>query len=104
MAELLFDKGILAGVINGVRYERENKSENYVTVPPAFLITDSDGAMWTFGAGQYETHNGEFEFPVMRNDVDMKEVAKRIEYVRGRVRIFGHYGWKTFSRSRRAFI
>lgn len=103
MADFTFDKDILAGRIQGVRYERENKTESYVTIPPAFLITDSDGAMWTFGS-EYSQHNGEFEFAVMRNDVDTDEVAKRIEYSKGRVRIFGHYGWKTFSRSKKTFI
>jgi len=49
MADFLFDKDILVGTINGARYERADKSENYVCVPPAFLITDSDGACWTFG-------------------------------------------------------
>ena len=103
MADLLFDKHILAGVINGARYEREDKTENYVSIPPAFIITDSDGAAWTFGP-TYAEHNGEFEFSVMRNDGDTGEVAKRIEYRCGVVCIFGSYGWKRFSRNRRHFI
>lgn len=103
MAELTFDRQMLSGVINGARYERENKTESYVEIPPAFLITDSDGAAWTFGP-QYSVHNGEFEFNVLRNDVDMGEVAKRIVYQKGVVKIFGHYGWKSFSRNRRGFI
>jgi len=40
----------------------------------------------------------------MRNDVDTGEVARKIVYQRGVVKIFGHYGWKSFSRSRRGFI
>jgi hypothetical protein len=103
MTRLLFDKHLLSGIIHGVHYERENKTENDVEVPPAFLITDSDGAMWTFGP-QYEVHNGEFQFAIMRNDVDTGEVAKRIVYQRGTVWIFGSYGWKHFSRNRRHFI
>jgi hypothetical protein len=103
MAELLFDRHLLTGTINGLRYERENKTESDVEIPPAFLITDSDGACWTFGP-QYLEHNGDYEFSVMRNDVDTGEVAKRIVYRRGVVCIFGHYGWKRFSRSRRHFI
>lgn len=103
MAELLFDKDLLVGKINGARYERENKTESDVEIPPAFIITDSDGAAWTFG-GQYVEHNGEFEFSVMRNDVDTGEVAKRIVYQKGVVSIFGSYGWKRFSRNRRHFI
>jgi hypothetical protein len=105
--EYLFDKYILAGCVfqNGelVRYEREDKTEPYVVIPPAYVITDSDGACWTFG-NEYAEHNGEYEFNVLRNAVDMDEVAKRIEYRRGRIWIFGNYGWKHFSRTRRSFI
>ena len=103
MADFKFDDQLLVGTIQGARYERESKTESYVSVPPAFLITDSDGAMWTFGA-QYTIHNGEYQFSVMRNDMDTGEVAKRIEYKQGVVRIFGDYGWKSFSRNRRHFI
>lgn len=99
----LFDPHLLVGQVNGVRYERENKTESYVEIPPAHLITDSDGACWTIGT-QYVQHGADYEFNVLRNDVDMGEMAKRIVYQRGVVRIFGHYGWKTFSRSRRGFI
>lgn len=101
--DYLHDPQLLVGRINGVRYERENKSESYVEIPPAFIITDSDGAAWTFGTN-YAQHNGEYEFNVMRNDVDTGEVAKRIVYQKGVVKIFGHYGWKSFSRSRRGFV
>jgi hypothetical protein len=103
MADFLFDDQLLVGKINGLRYERENKTEPYVEIPPAFIITDSDGAAWTFGA-KYDVHNGEYEFSVMRNDVDTGEVAKRIVYQKGVVCIFGSYGWKRFSRNRRHFI
>lgn len=103
MADLLFDKDLLTGIIGGARYERQNKTETDVEIPPAFIITDSDGAAWTFGP-QYTIHNGEYEFSVMRNDVDTGEVAKRILYKKGVVCIFGSYGWKRFSRNRRHFI
>lgn len=99
----LNDPQLLVGRAHGLRYEREDKTESYVEIPPAFLITDSDGAMWTFGT-QFSTHNGEYEFNVLRNDVDTGEVAKRIVYQKGVVSIFGHYGWKRFSRNRRHFI
>ena len=99
----LFDTGLFVGRINGLRYERVDKTETDVEIPPAFIITDSDGAAWTLGP-RYAEHNGEYEFSVLRNDVDTDEVAKRIVYRRGVVKIFGHYGWKSFSRSRRHFI
>jgi hypothetical protein len=104
----LFDKDLLVGYVdqNGemVRYERENKTETYVVIPPAFVITDSDGACWTLGNEYTPPHNGEFELNVLRNGVDTGEVAKRIEYRIGKVRIFGHYGWKSWSRSGKTFI
>lgn len=103
MTDFTFDPHILTGTAGGLRHERVNPTEAYVEVPPAFLITDSDGACWTFG-GAYEVHKGEFEFAVLRNDVDTDEVAKRIVYQGGRVWIYGHYGRKHFSRSRRMFI
>lgn len=94
---------MLVGHIHGLRYERQNPSESYVEIPPAFIITDVDGSAWTFGA-QYAQHGSDFEFAVMRNDVDTGEVAKRIVYQKGVVSIFGHYGWKRFSRNRKVFI
>lgn len=101
--DYLFDKDLLVGRIHGVRYERIDKTESYVEIPPAFIITDSDGAAWTFGT-EYVEHNGEYEFNVLRNDVDTGEIAKRIVYQKGVVKIFGHYGWKRFARNRRHFI
>lgn len=97
------DSVLLEGRALSVRFARENKTDSYVEIPPAFLITDSDGAAWTFGS-QYVEHNGEFEFNVLRNDVDTGELACRIVYQRGIVKIFGAAGWRTFSRSRRHFI
>lgn len=94
---------LLVGRANGIRYERADKTESYVEIPPAYLITDSDGATWTFGT-EYAEHNGEYEFNVLRNDIDTGEFAKRIVYQKGQVKIYGQSGWKSFSRSRRHFI
>jgi len=71
-----------------------------VAIPPAHLITDSDGAMWTLGF----KYNRDGEINVLRNDMDTGEFAVRIEYRKGQVRIFGKTGWRTFSRNRRHFI
>jgi hypothetical protein len=105
VADFLFEehKGLLVGRANGARYERENPSERDVQIPPAYMITDTDGAVWTFGS-EYVVHNGEYEFNVLRNDVDTNETAKRIVYQGGVVTIYGSYGRKRFSRSRRHFI
>lgn len=102
-----YDKNHLVGFAyhNGefIRYERENRSEPDVEIPPAFVITDSDGGTWTFG-NEYAEHSKEFEFNVLRNGQDTGEVAKRIVRRRGRVWIFGHYGWKHWSRGGKTFI
>jgi hypothetical protein len=92
----LRDSEKLIGTIQGARYERENRSESYVTIPPAFLITDERGGMWTFG-GEYEIHGGWYYFSVVRNDVDTGENASRIEYRGGKVRIWTRAGWKVWS-------
>lgn len=94
--KLLFDKAILSGTVNGLRYERENRSERDVEIPPAFLITDADGGMWTFGT-EYVQHDGQFEFNVLRNDVDTGEMAKRIVYRKGVVTIYGQNGMKRWT-------
>ena len=97
------DAHLLIGRALGQTWRRNDKTEAYVCIPPAMIITDSDGATWTLGF-RYVIHNHEYEFNVLRNDVDTDEMAKRIEYTKGVVRIFGHYGWKSFSRNRRHFI
>jgi hypothetical protein len=97
------DAHLLIGSALGTTYRRANKTETYVSVPPALVITDSDGGTWTLGF-QRVIHNHQFEFNVLRNGVDVGEMAKLIEYTKGVVKIFGHYGWKSFSRSRRHFI
>lgn len=97
------DDHLLIGRALGTAYRREDKTETYVSVPPAMIITDSDGATWTLGF-RYILHHGQYAFGVLRNDIDTDEFAMRIEYTKGVVRIFGPSGWKSFSRNRRHFI
>lgn len=84
------------------------ESESYVSVPPALTITDREwnimagreGNVWTLGFQRpaRDPHNtGEYEFDVVRNGVVMGEWACRIEYRAGRLRIFGHQGWRTWN-------
>lgn len=94
------DAHLLIGRALGQTYRRENVSGSSLCIPPALIITDSDGAMWTFGF-EYNTHG---EINVLRNDVNTGEFAQRIEYQRGVVKIYGKAGWRSFSRSRRHFI
>ena len=74
-------------------------TENYVSSPPALLVTDEQGAVWTLGM-QYgremgaQDPRGEFCFEVLRNGHRTGEFASRIERRGGRIRIFTQKGWK----------
>jgi hypothetical protein len=94
------DAHLLIGRALDTTWRRENKTENYVCVPPALIITDSDGATWTFGTN-YGAHG---EINVLRDEVDVGEFAQFIEYVRGNVVLHGWSGRRVFSRSRKHFI
>lgn len=85
------DSELLIGRINGLRYEREERSQPDVEIPPAQLITDELGGMWTLGT-EYEVRDGNFEFNVLRNDVDTGEMAAKIVYRQGRVWLYGRDG------------
>lgn len=80
--------------------EQQHITENYVSVPPALTITDETGAVWTLGmtiAPEHKSPDGEFAFPVVRNGIDMGEIASRIERRGGKVKIFTCEGWKVFT-------
>lgn len=72
-------------------------TEPYVAIPPALVIRDGEGALWTLGFDQGEWRTGEFEYDVVRNGAKTGEHACRIEYRGGKVRIFGAAGWRTWS-------
>jgi len=74
--------------------EQHYITESYVSVPPALIITDETGAVWTLGFKFGEAPNGEFAFNVLRNGIETGEVASRIERRNGRIRIFTRQGWK----------
>lgn len=80
--------------------EDQPESEPYVSVPPALLIRDKQRNTWTIGflrPSRDPHRTGEYEFDVVRNGRSTGEVACRIEYVKGKVRIFGHQGWRTWN-------
>lgn len=72
-------------------------SESYVAIPPALVIRDSEGALWTLGFDQGGWRTGEFEFDVVRNGRKTGEHACRIEIRAGKIRIFGAAGWRTWT-------
>jgi hypothetical protein len=56
---VLRDSQMLEGWGPGItKYYRENPTEEYVTVPPALIITDWSGANWTPGHKYIDKFNG----------------------------------------------
>lgn len=77
--------------------EQAHITEAYVSIPPALVITDNEGALWTLGFDQGGWRTGEYEFDVVRNAKKTGEHACRIEFRGGKVRIFGSAGWRTWN-------
>lgn len=77
-------------------------TESYVSSPPALIIVDEAGIIWTLGLqfgfeqGGTDPH-GEFCFEVLANGNKTGEFASRIERRSGRIRIFTHRGWKRWN-------
>lgn len=88
-------KDSFVGRFDGVKFFRERKTENDVVIPPALIITDEQGDTWTLGRNYNNLRD--MEFDVMRNDQWTGEYASRIEFRRGRVRIFNRMGTKLWS-------
>ena len=97
------DAHLLIGKALGETVRRENETEAYVCCPPAFYITDRDGAIFTLGF-DYIDHGFKYEFMVLRNDRKTGEFAEKIEYRNGVVRIFGKDGTRVYSRNKSRFI
>lgn len=77
---------------------QQHITESYVAIPPALIIVDEVGAVWTLGFIRgNEAPRGEYSFNVLRDGVDMGEFASRIERRGGRVRIFTRSGWKVWT-------
>jgi hypothetical protein len=82
------------------REEQVHETENYVSIPPALIITDEGNNVWTLGlmtAPKGKSPDGEFAFDVLRNGKWSGEVASRIERRKGRIRIFTCDGWKIWT-------
>ena len=72
-------------------------TEEYVSSPPALLIVDEAGAVWTLGMQMFTGPRGEYAFKVLRNAQDTGELASRIERRGGKIRIFTVTGWKRWN-------
>jgi len=95
MRAIIKDSELLAGRALGETYLRENRTDAYVCVPPALIVTAPDGKAFTLG---FKYRQGrDLEFNVLVDDRDSGEFASRIEMAGGRVRIFGGDGWRTWN-------
>ena len=72
-------------------------TDNYVSSPPALIIADETGAVWTLGFNRGEAPSGEFAFNVLRDGINTGEFASRIERRNGRIRCFTKDGWKVWN-------
>jgi hypothetical protein len=86
MRAVFQDSVLLEGRALQTTYIRENATQPYVSVPPALIITDSNGATWTLGF-EYLHVRGQLFFNVLRNDLNTGEFASNIEYRQGKIRI-----------------
>jgi hypothetical protein len=75
----------------------DHVTENYVSTPPALLVVESDGTVWTLGPNMVRGPLGEFGFDVLRNGAWTGEWASRIERRAGVVSIFTADGRKKWN-------
>jgi hypothetical protein len=87
------------------------ETESYVSIPPALVIRDREGAWWTLGFDQGGWRTGEFEYDVIRRGPEPDAVPRptgehacRIEFRAGIIRIYGERGWRTWNYERRYFF
>lgn len=74
--------------------EQTHITEQYVSSPPALIIVDERGDVWTLGMKIGEGPRGEYAFPVLRNSAYAGIFASRIERRGGGIRAFTSDGWK----------
>lgn len=77
--------------------EQTHITESYVCSPPALIIVDERGAIWTLGNKMQVGPRGEYAFDILCNGVDMGEVGSRIERRNGKIRVFTLTGWKRWT-------
>lgn len=87
--------------------EQTHITESYVSSPPALLIVDERGTVFTLGekfAHDPDAPRGEFAFNVLVNGKECGEFASRIERRNGRIRIFGRQGFRTWNGRTQSFF
>ena len=86
--------------------QRTHVTESSVSVPPALVIVDEYGTVFTLGnePAPYFLNGWEYAFAVVVNGFETPEVACRIERRNGKVRILAKRGWKTWNPIGRYFF
>jgi hypothetical protein len=79
--------------------EQTHVTESYVSIPSALVITDNEGAIWTFGFdyNEVEWKSGNTEYDVVRNGRKTGAYARFIEFRAGKVIIFGAEGRRVWN-------
>jgi hypothetical protein len=77
--------------------EQHFETENYVSSPPALIVLEGNGTVWSLGFNRMFGPRGEYQFDVLANGNWTGEWASRIERRMGRIRIFTCDGWKIWS-------
>lgn len=78
--------------------EQFHQTEEYVSSPPALIIFDECGDVWTLGLDMHLGPRGEYAFDILRNGVKIGERGSRIERRSGKIRIFTPDGvWKRWT-------
>jgi hypothetical protein len=78
--------------------EQSHITESYVVSPPALVIVNEQGLVFTLGDRfAQDAPRGEYAFNVLVNGQETGEFASRIERRNGKIRLYGHAGFKTWT-------
>jgi hypothetical protein len=77
--------------------EQHFVTENYVSSPPALIVLDECGSVWSLGFQRGPAPKGEYAFSVLKDGYPTGVFASRIERRGGRIRCFTGEGWKIWS-------
>lgn len=74
-------------------------TEPYVSIPPALVIRDNEGAVWTLGFdySEAEWRTGKWEYDVVRNGRKTDAFAQVVEFRKGKVIIYGADGRRVWN-------
>ncbi len=77
--------------------EQTHITESYVSSPPALIVVDTNGDVFTLGNKMVLGPRGEFAFNILKNGDETGEMGSRIERRGGKIRVFTASGWKRWT-------